>query len=135
MCACVSTNPGSKVFPLQSISLAPAGTLKLPLFPTATMRLFTISTSPLSITSLPFIVMMRPFFNNTTPLGLSFGKNTFTCTSVGVYLGSFGVVFAVVSDLAFSLAIESTAARAVLSIASSARRLSALRNSMAFLAD
>ncbi len=47
----------------------PAGALSEPVLPTAAIRLSVTSTSPLAITSSPFIVMMRAPVSSTEPFG------------------------------------------------------------------
>ena len=87
MCACVSTNPGVIVLPLISMILASLGTVKLPETPTFTMRLFSIKISPFSITSLPFIVMIRPPLSRVLPFGIERLYLTFTLYSSALNFG------------------------------------------------
>jgi hypothetical protein len=51
--------------------------------PTAAMRLSVTSTSPLAITSSPFIVTMRAPVSSTDPLGLARGTSTVTSVISG----------------------------------------------------
>ena len=70
-----SIKPGVSVLPLTSISLASAGITTSPILPTATMRLFCTTTTPLVITSWALsasrIVMTCPPTNAIVELGLS----------------------------------------------------------------
>ena len=86
MCACVSTNPGTIVAPLTSITSAPSGAD--PLGPTLDMRLFSITTSAFSITSLPRIVMTRAPRSTTVPCGMSRVASIVTRISSGRYAAS-----------------------------------------------
>ena len=103
ICACGSTKPGTIVLPLMSISLAPGGAVTEPVFPTAAIRLFTTNMSPFSITSSPFIVIIRAFFINTIPTGKSFLKKTVTSFSVALnFSSSFFASFIAVVSFAFN---------------------------------
>ena len=79
MCACVSTKPGTIVFPVTSITRAPAGAS--PRGPMLTMRLLRITMSAFSTISRSFIVIARAPRSTTVPCGMSLGARTMTASS------------------------------------------------------
>ena len=86
----MSTNPGMIVFPVTSMDVVPAGMFTLPDAPTDTMRLLVTSTSPRSMTSSPFMVMMRALRSTTLPTGRSFGTVIVASNRVAAYAGPLG---------------------------------------------
>ena len=81
MWAWVSTKPGTMVLPVTSITRAPDGAE--PRAPTLTIRLFRITTSAFSTTSLSFIVITRAPRSATVPSGISRGALKSTRRSSG----------------------------------------------------
>ena len=82
MCACVSTKPGTTVFPATSITVAPSGTSPGPA-DTDTIRLFVTTTSAFSTISSPFMVIARAPRSTTVPRGMSRSAVTSICRSDG----------------------------------------------------
>ena len=72
-CACTSTIPGMMNRPAQSITVAPAGAFTASAAPTATMRLFSITTVPFWITSSPRMVISVAFVSAIVAPGASKG--------------------------------------------------------------
>src|SRR5688572_33057721 len=79
--------------PLRSRTTAPAGMVTLPAGPMAVIRLSVMTMSPRSMTSAPFIVMMRALRSAMVPFGLSLSTMISTSTRCGSYsnVGGFGV--------------------------------------------
>ena len=82
MWACVSTNPGTTVLPLMSMTCAPSGISPGPAR-TDAIRLSVTTMSALSTISSPFIVIARPPRRTTVPRGMSRSAVTSICCSAG----------------------------------------------------
>ena len=83
----MSMRPGITVLPAASKVRAPAGTVTVPLGPTAAMRFPVTTTSAFSSTSLPFMVTTRAPFRTKEPLG--WGRGRVRATVKVWALGSF----------------------------------------------
>src|SRR5574338_334080 len=89
MCAWMSTMPGMIVLPDTSMIFAPAGILTAPRRPTLSIRLSRTTMSPFSMTSLPFMVMIRAPRSATTPDGFARAASTTISVSTASYGGFF----------------------------------------------